>query len=73
MNGGFKVVNRVIQSKKPSDFLGLAVKIFLKTGGAFNFKCTGAGVDYISGYDDEGLDLLISMEDIDFIMGQVLK
>ena len=48
-------------------FLGKSVKIFLKDGGAFWFKVTEAIPGYIKGYDDEGMNLCISVDDIDFV------
>lgn len=59
----------VTLANKPMDFLGKAIKVFLKEGGKFNFKVTAAGPDHIAGYDDEGLNLTIMVEDIDFIIG----
>jgi hypothetical protein len=50
-------------------FLGKSVKVFLRDGGAFWLKVTAAGPGYISGYDDEGLDLYIKVDDIDFVEG----
>ena len=47
--------------------LGKSVKVFLKEGGAFHLKVTSAGNDYISGYDEEGLNIRVSANDIDFI------
>lgn len=51
------------------DLLGKAIQIYLKNGGAFNFKVIEAGPDHIAGYDDEYLTLTIAIEDIDFIIG----
>ena len=50
-------------------YLGEAVKIQLKDGGAFNFKVTGCGHDYLDGYDDEVTNITININDIDFIRG----
>jgi hypothetical protein len=55
--------------KKPSDFIGKAVKVILKSGAAFHFKVTEAGINYIQGYDDESLDLRIFDCDIESILG----
>jgi hypothetical protein len=48
--------------------LGKSVKVFLKAGGCFWFKITGSGPNYIKGYDDTGLDLLIYLNDIEKIL-----
>lgn len=50
-------------------FLGKSIKVFLKDGGSFNYKVTGCSNDYLDGYDDEGLNITIAVEDIDFIIG----
>lgn len=60
---------KTIEFKQPTDLLGKAIKIFLKDGGAFHFKVTEAGPDWIGGYDDEGLNLRIEAKDIEFIVG----
>lgn len=61
---------RVLQFKKPTDYLGQAIKIFLKDGGAFNFKVTGVnGSDNLTGFDDEGLNITIPVDEIDYILG----
>jgi hypothetical protein len=52
--------------------LGHGVTIHLKAGGIFYFKITGAGDDYISGYDDEYNELVIKKEDIYSISGEGL-
>jgi len=61
-----KVINF---AKRPKHYLGQAIKVFLKDGGAFNYKVTGCGPDHFDGYDDEGLNITIMVEDIDFIIG----
>ena len=48
--------------------LGKSVKVYLKLGGAFNFKVTGIGLKFITGFDEEGMNLLIHLNDIDFIV-----
>jgi hypothetical protein len=52
----------------PIGFLGNSVKVHLKLGGAFYLKVTGAGKDYLSGYDQEGTNILVQTNDIDFII-----
>lgn len=62
-----------------NELLGKAIKIYLKDGGKFHFKVTGAEIEgnntegitekYVIGFDDNGHDLKISVWDIDFIIG----
>jgi hypothetical protein len=54
---------------KPKYFLGQAIKIFLKDGGAFYLKVTHCGFNWIGGFDDEGIDIQVGIEDIDYIIG----
>jgi hypothetical protein len=61
-------MNEVKVVFEPNKLLGKAFKVYLLAGGKFNFKCTGAGKDYITGHDDEGLDIHLSITDIDFIL-----
>lgn len=50
-------------------YLGKAIKVYLKDGGAFNYKVTECGLHHFGGYDDEGLNISIAYDDIDFILG----
>jgi hypothetical protein len=72
---GHKQKKRYIQ---PSKLLGKGFGVHLKDGGSFYFKCTGMGegerftldpVPYLSGFDTEGTDLKIDIEDIDMVTG----
>jgi hypothetical protein len=53
--------------------LGKSVQIHLKSGGAFYFKITGSSVVggniLVTGFDDEGLELTFSVDDIEYIIG----
>ena len=60
---------RALQFMQPSDFLGKAIKVFLKAGGSFHYKVTGCGPNHLDGYDDEGLNITIQVNDIDYIIG----
>lgn len=51
------------------DYVGQSIRIHCKLGGVFYFKVTEAGDSYLCGYDDEGLNLRVGAEDIDFIVG----
>jgi hypothetical protein len=53
----------------PINLLGESVRLFLKAGGRFYFKVVEAGPEYITGFDDEGLNLTIAVEDIDYVLG----
>lgn len=57
----------------PTECLGDSVRVFLKLRASdketFHFKIMECGEGYISGYDQEGLNLRIDLEDIDFILG----
>lgn len=53
----------------PIGFLGSSVKVFLKSGGSFNYKITGCSPSYLDGYDDESTNITININDIDFIIG----
>lgn len=61
----------------PVKILGKSLRVFLKYGGNFYFKVTAVGGDFVAGYDDEGLNLYIKIEDIDYYLlgdgDQVLK
>jgi hypothetical protein len=48
--------------------LGRTVWIELKAGGEFWFKVTGAGREYISGFDIEGMDIAININDINRVI-----
>jgi hypothetical protein len=70
---GHKQKKRYIQ---PSNLLGKGFGVHLKDGGSFYFKCTGQGfvgrdtfVHYISGFDTEGNDIQIDLQDIDMVTG----
>jgi hypothetical protein len=52
----------------PIGFLGNSVKVHLKLGGAFYLKVTTVGADFLSGYDQEGINILVQTNDIDFII-----
>lgn len=60
---------RAVLNKEPKYLLGKSLKIYLKMGGVFFFYCNEAGNDWISGSDDEGQNLRISMDDIEIITG----
>jgi hypothetical protein len=73
---GHKQKRRYIQ---PSKLLGQGFGVHLKDGGSFYFKCTGGlesfnhkeiGYDYfLTGFDTEGTDLKININDIDMVTG----
>jgi hypothetical protein len=52
----------------PMGFLGDYVNVHLKLGGSFSLKVTEANKEYLSGYDQEGNDILVQTSDIDFII-----
>lgn len=60
---------KMVLFKEPIYLLGRSMRLYMKDGGAFYFYCNGAGVDYITGFDDQGLDLRIDVGDIDYILG----
>lgn len=54
------------------ELLGKSLQIHLKSGGAFYFKCTEIGTnhkgkEWIAGYDEEGLNIRLDINDIAFI------
>ena len=49
-------------------YLGKSVKIYLKTGGSFYLKVVSAGDNYISGYDDESINIHVRTEDIEIVV-----
>lgn len=49
--------------------LGKSIKVHLKEGGSFQYKVEECGENYLYGYDDEGLNITIDIDDIDFIIG----
>ncbi len=55
--------------KVPQNLLGRSVRVYMKEGGSFYFKVTGAGEGYVTGFDDEGVNLRIEMEDIEVVLG----
>lgn len=57
---------RKVQEKEVS---GDSVRVFLHSGASFNLKVTETEPGYISGFDDERLDIKISTDDIDYVMG----
>lgn len=68
----------VVSKANLGDVIGKSVKVFLKQrandSAAFFFKVTGHNAAYegqvkysLIGYDDEGNNLTIDLEDIDFI------
>lgn len=50
------------------DLLGKTIRVFLRNGGKFHFKVTGASETTIDGYDDEGMNLTIDTKDIEYII-----
>lgn len=52
----------------PKELLGNSIKVFMKEGGKFYFKVMECGGDFMNGYDEEGLDLHLKVEDIDFVV-----
>ena len=61
---------KVMQYKDYNHLLGRAVKIHLKCGGSFFFKITGCkqmDETFLTGFDDEGLNITINIKDIDYI------
>ena len=54
--------------KGAKNFLGKSIQIYLKSGKAFNYKVTECGLHHFGGYDNEGLNICIAYEDIDFII-----
>lgn len=51
----------------PIGYLGESVKVKLKLGGLFALKVTAAGENYLSGHDEEGINILVQTNDIDFL------
>lgn len=45
-------------------YLGKSLAIYLFEGGRFYFKVTGCHDHYLIGYDDEGMELKIDVNDI---------
>lgn len=61
---------KAVRFLEPISLLGKAVRVRLNgSEKSFSFKVLGCGPGYISGYDGEGMDLKISLDDIDFIVG----
>lgn len=64
---------RVVSYINPADFINKDIKIKLEDGGLFDFKPYGLRVykneTILDGYDDDGLDLGININDIDYIIG----
>lgn len=62
---------------QPDKLLGKGFGVHLKDGGSFYFKCTGQGYtliegfveEFLNGFDTEGTDLKIDIEDIDMVTG----
>jgi hypothetical protein len=54
-----------IGGQNMKELLGKSVWVELKQGGIFLFKITGCGNEYITGYDTEGENLVISISDIE--------
>jgi hypothetical protein len=57
---------------KAAELLGKSLQIHLKSGGTFYFKCTEAGInhngnEWIAGYDEEGLNIRLDVNDIAFV------
>lgn len=63
------LVIKQVRFSSPNTLLGKAIHIYLKAGAEFNFKVIACDAGNIYGYDDEGLNLGIALDDIDFILG----
>lgn len=63
-NGG--TLTRCIQER---DITGSLVRIFLLSGSSLHLKVTSTEPGFISGFDDERMDITISTEDIDYVIG----
>lgn len=61
-------MKQVVVVYNPKELLGESVKVFMKDGGKFHFKVMECGGDYMNGYDEEGMDLHLKIEDIDFVV-----
>jgi hypothetical protein len=57
----------------PLNVLGESIKVFLKAGAAFYFKCTEIKEKHLIGYDQEGMNIVIELSDIDFIVQEENK
>lgn len=60
---------KVVSYKKPADLLSEFVRVKLRNGGLFNFRIIETTAQSINGFDDEGINLVIDFEDIDYIVG----
>lgn len=58
---------------KIQDYLGKRIRIFLKTGGAFTVDLVSKAGDYVTGYDEEGTEITIDTNDIDFVVDEDWK
>jgi hypothetical protein len=54
-------------------YLGKSVKVYLKTGGSFYLKVVSGGEDWISGYDEESINIRVSFKDIEIIVLDGIK
>lgn len=52
----------------PNYYLGNKMRVFLKTGGIFNVVVMDRVFNFINCIDDDGSELTIDLEDIDFIV-----
>ncbi|MEK4132039.1 hypothetical protein NYE67_20705 [Solibacillus sp. FSL W8-0474] len=63
---------QVATYKRTYDLLGKSIRVFLRDGGDFHFKVTGASETSIDGYDEERLNLTIDTKDIEYIIDRSL-
>jgi hypothetical protein len=60
---------KAVTYKTPMDLLGKSIAVYTKKAAkGFDFKVTGCGEDFISGFDSEGMNLKIDLIDIDCIV-----
>lgn len=67
--GVFKNGNLEKRHIQERDIAGDLVVVFLHGGASFHLKVTATEPGYISGYDDERMDIKVSAEDIDYVIG----
>lgn len=51
----------------PKGYLGEKVQIILKAGGSFNLNVKEADHNNLKGFDEDGIDISISLTDIDCV------
>lgn len=60
---------KIMRYEQEKELAGESVKVFLRSGGHFNLKVTATEPGFITGFDDERINLTIAVEDIDYVLG----